>query len=59
MRDGIEGRLEGKRSRGRKRTGMLDELMDRLVKNITAQHIILGSIVETNKKEPVDNGNNI
>ena len=29
MRDVIEGRLEGKRPRGRKRTGMLDELMDR------------------------------
>ena len=30
-----------------------------LVKNITAQHIILSSIVKTNKNEPVDNGNNI
>ena len=31
---------------------------DSLVKNITAKHIILSSIVETNKNEPVDNGNN-
>ena len=30
----------------------------RLVKNITAQHIILSSIVETNENEPFDNGNN-
>ena len=30
-----------------------------VVKNITAQHIILSSIIETNKNEPVDNGNNI
>ena len=29
-----------------------------LVKNITAQHIILSSIVETMKNEPVDNENN-
>ena len=29
MRGVIERRLEGKRPRGRKRTGMLDELMDR------------------------------
>ena len=29
-----------------------------LVKNITAQYVILSSIVETNKNEPVDNGNN-
>ena len=28
-KDAIEGQLEGKQPRGRKRTGMLDELMDR------------------------------